>query len=211
MNVGSYLKRTNRTNLLDEELLILDILFDSSDTFEALVKENYASWHNLPYTHTLEAAALRELIDKLIREGVITSRVWGPGYRLFYTLTEAGGKLWELERAPDWERYCTDSSTVDDNGNWTLSIESPLLTTAKEFVDCARHCLLYRFHPDEMSTTTRTEAKISTVEWKVFPTVGALSVRTYPLPEANHADWNEYENRRTWWRGLVELAKFQAI
>src|SRR5215216_8014232 len=88
MNVGSYLRRTNKTSLSNEELLILDVLFDASDTFESLLKENYASWHNLPYTHTLETSLLRELIDKLISNGLITSRTSGPGDRLFYALTE---------------------------------------------------------------------------------------------------------------------------
>jgi hypothetical protein len=51
MNTGSYLKRTNETNVSEDELLILDVLFDAKDRFESLLRENYASWHNLPYTH----------------------------------------------------------------------------------------------------------------------------------------------------------------
>ena len=211
MNVGSYLKRTNKTSLSNEELLILDVLFDASDTFESLLKENYASLHNLPYTHTLETSLLRELIDKLISNGLITSHSSGPGDRLFYALTEAGGNLWEAERSPAWERYCVDSATVDENGNWTLSVESPSITTAKAFVDCAKDCSLYRFNDASLRTRTRMEEKISTIEWRAFPTVCSLSVRTHPLPEVNTVDWNEYESRRTWWRSLMELAKFQTF
>lgn len=208
---GSYLKRTNKTSLSDEELLILDVLFDASDTFESLRKENYGSWHNLPYTHTLEASLLRELIEKLIRNGVIKSHISRPGARLFYALTEAGGKVWEVERAPNWERYCTDNLTVDENGSWTLSVESPSITTAKAFVVGAKECSLYQFNDATLRTRTQIERKISTIEWRVFPTIYSLSVRTQPLPEGNIVDWSAYESKRTWWRGLMELAKFQAL
>ena len=209
MNAGSDLKRTNKTNLIDEELFILDVLFDSSDTFESLVKENYASWHNLPYSHDLETGILRDLMDKLIGNGIIRSHTSDPGNRVFYALTEAGGKLWEAERAPDWERYCTDSSTVEENGDWILLVESPSMATATAFVDCANHCLLYGFNQDEFRTTTLIEKNISTVYWRTFPTVCSMSVTTYPLPKTTRANWNEYENKRIWWRSLTELAKFQ--
>ena len=209
MNVTSYLKRTNKTSLSDEELLILDVLFDARDTFEALLKENYGSWHNLPYTHGLETSLLRELIDKLVRNGTMKS--YASRDRLFYGLTESGGKLWEVERAPDWERYCIESSTVDEDGNWTLSVESPAITTARAFLDCAKDCSLYRFNPDDLATSTDVDGKISIVEWRVFPAVYSISVQTYPLPEMNTVDWNEYESKRIWWRGLIELAKFQAL
>ena len=207
MNAEPSLKRTNKTTLSDEELLILDVLFDAGDTFEALLKENYASWHNLPYTHMLETKLLRELIDKLLSNGIIKSYV--SNNRLFYALTAAGGKLWEAERTPDWERFCVDSSTVDDHGNWTLSVESPSRTTAKAFVECAKDCSLYKFNADDMRTTTAIDGKISTVEWRTFPAVCSISIQTYTLPEVNKVDWNKYENRRIWWRGLPELAKFQ--
>ena len=209
MRVGSSLKRTNKTKLLEEELLILDVLFDSRDTFESLVKENYASWHNLPYSHNLETSFLREIIDKLINNDIIKS--YPTGNKVFYALTETGGILWEAERAADWERYCIDSSTVEENGNGILSVESPSITTAQAFLVRARDCLLYKFNQDDFETTTLSERRISTVEWRTFPTVYSLSVETYPLPEINVVDWNQYESKRTWWRSLTELGKFQRL
>src|SRR5215216_1219824 len=203
MNVGSHLKRTSKTNLTDEELLVLDVLFDSSDIFESLVKENYGSWHNLPYSHGMEAEILRNLVDKLICNGIITSQTSSPRNKVFYALTEAGGKLWEAERAPNWERYCTDSSTQEENGNWTLVVESPSVATAKAFVDCADDCLLYRFNRDEIKMTTSIEQSLSTVYWRAFPVVCSISVPTHPLPDLTRADWNEYENSRIWWRSLT--------
>jgi hypothetical protein len=211
MTVGSDLKRTNKTSLLDEELIILDVLLDSSNTFESLLKENYASWHNLPYSHDLDIGALRELIDKLIGNGILRSANRRPGNKEFYGLTEAGGKLWEVERAPDWERYCTDSSTMDEDGTWILFVESPSITTAKAFMVCASDCLLYRFNPDEVRTITQLDAHISTVDWRGFQTVCSISVTTYPFLETHHVDWNEYENKRSWWRSLTELARFQVL
>lgn len=211
MNAVSNLKRTYKTNLTDEELLILDVLFDENDTFEALVKENYGSWHNLPYSHHLETGALQDLIDKLLGNEIIISHSSGPDNRIFYGLTEAGGKLWELERVPDWERYCIDSSAPDENEHWVLQVESSSITTARAFLDCASDCRLYRFHQDDIRIITLKNEKISTIDWRMFPTVCSISVPTDPLPNGNVTDWNEYESRRTWWRDLRELAKFQLL
>jgi len=210
-DIGNYLKRTHKTNLLEEELLLLDVLFDSNDTFESLVKENFASWHNLPYSHDLDAGTLEELINKLIGKGILRSTNPGPGNREFYGLTEIGGKLWEVERVPDWDKYCTDSSTMDENGTWILSVESPSITTARAFLACANDCFLYRFNSDEIRMTTLMDTKIAKVDWRIFQTVCSISVTTYPMLETHEMDWNEYEKKRTWWRSLLELAKFQVL
>ena len=211
MTVGSYLKRTHKTNLLEEELLILDVLFDANDTFESLVKENFASWHNLPYSHDLDTGTLEEFINKLIRNGILSSTNPGPGNREFYGLTEIGGKLWEVERVPDWDKYCTDSSTIDENGTWMLSVESPSITTARAFLAGANDCFLYRFHSDEIRMTTLMDTKLAIVHWRTFQTVCSISVRTDPVWETHQVDWNEYENNRSWWRSLSELAKYQVV
>ena len=211
MNAGSLLKRTYKTNLIDEEVLILDVLFDSSDTFESLLKVNYASWHNLPYSHPFETDVLRERVEKLIDNKIISSHTSGHGDKIFYALTEMGENLWEVERAPDWERYCTDSSTVNEQGAWILTVQSPSITTAKAFVNCARDCHLYEFDPDEVRTTTQIKEESTTVYWRTFPAVYPMSVTTYPLPNINVVNWHEYESRRTWWRSLAELVKFQGL
>jgi len=211
MTVGSYLKRTHKTNLLEEELLILDVLFDANDTFESLVKENFASWHNLPYSHDLDTGTLEELINKLIGNGILGSTNPGLGNREFYGLTEIGGKLWEVERVPDWDKYCTDSSTIDENGTWMLSVESPSITTARAFLAGANDCFLYRFHSDEIRMTTLMDTKIAIVDWRTFQTVCSISVTTDPVWETHQVDWNEYENNRSWWRSLSELAKYQVV
>ena len=211
MNVGSFLKRTKETNLSEEELLILDVLFDGRDTFESLVRENYASWHNLPYSHNLETNVLRDLINRLAESGIINPHTSGFDNRIFYGLTTAGGKLWEAERVPNWEKYCTNYSTEDETGHWMLSVESPFIATAQAFMDCANHCGLYGFRQDERMTTTLIEEQPSTIYWKAFSTVCSMSVPTYALPDTNQVDWHEYERRRSWWRDLAELAKFQVI
>ena len=211
MNAGTYLKRTKETNLSEEELLILDVLFDATDMFESLTRENYASWHNLPYSHHLETSILRDLISRLVDHGILRTHPSGFEDRIFYGLTKLGGELWEAERVPNWERYSTDYSTEDETGHWKLSVESPSTATAQAFMDCANHCRLYAFKQDEIRTITLTEEKPSIIYWKAFSTVYSMSVATSALPETNQVDWHEYERRRSWWRNLTELAKFQVF
>jgi predicted transcriptional regulator len=210
MNAESFLKRTKETGLSEEELLILDILFDARDTFEALTRENYASWHNLPYSHNLETNVLRDMISRLVESGIISPHTSDFDSKVFYGLTEAGGKLWEAERVPNWERYCADHST-DETGQWMLTVESPSIATAQAFVKCANQCRLYGFKQDEVRTMTLIEERPSIIYWKVFSTVCSMSVLIYAMLDANHVDWHEYERRRSWWRNLAELAKFQAL
>ena len=210
MNTASFLKRTKETVLSEEELLILDVLFDARDTFEALTKENYASWHNLPYSHNLETDVLRDLMNKLVENNIISHHTSDFDSKVFYGLTEAGGKLWEVERVPNWEKYCADHS-ADETGQWILSVESPSIVTAQAFMDCANHCGLYGFKQDEIRTTTLIEEQPSIIYWKAFSTVCSISVPTYSLLDVNYVDWRKYERRRSWWRNLAELAKFQAL
>ena len=211
MNAGTYLKRTKETNLSEEELLILDVLFDATDTFESLARENYASWHNLPYSHTLETSVLGDLINRLVEHGIIKSHPSGVEDRIFYGLTKLGGELWEVERVPNWERYCADYSTEDETGYWMLSVESPSSATAQAFMDCATHCGLYGFKQDEIRTTTLVEEQPTIIYWKDFSTVYSMSVPTSALPGTSQVDWHEYERTRSWWRNLTELAKFQVL
>ena len=209
MNAGSFLKRTKETNLSEEELIILDVLFDARDRFESLMKENYASWHNLPYSHSLETKVLRDLIYRLVENGILSSHPSDLDGTIFYGLTEAGGKLWEVERVPNWERYCTDYSTEDETGQWMLSVESPAAATVQAFIDCATHCRLFGFKQEEIRRTTLIEEKPSIVYWKAFSTVYSMSVPMNALMDANLVDWQEYERRRSWWRTLTELGNFQ--
>jgi len=90
-----------------------------------------------------------------------------------------------------------------------LSVESPGTATVQAFIDCATHCRLYEFKQEEIRTTTLIEEKPSIVYWKAFSTVYSMSVPMNAVMDAKEVDWQEYERRRSWWRNLTELGKFQ--
>src|SRR6185503_7288795 len=108
--------RTGRTPLTDDELLLFDFLFPHFARLESLRREAYVSHMNVRYTHTLDQLALKETVAKLMTAGWLASRrprrlaaQRRADTSLYYGLTPAGGRLWELERMPPWKQYCTQA------------------------------------------------------------------------------------------------------
>jgi hypothetical protein len=204
-------KRTHRTALTDDELMLFDAMFDAWDTPESLLPENYRTSHNLPYCHGLDAAALRRVTQALIDGGLLRSRTErGPrGDMTWLALTERGGALWTLEREPLWDRYCIDSSwpTEPDDGSWTLSVRSPVLETAQAFLNAARRCNLHDVDLDRV--TVEMKPREALVPWRMFEDVYELRTRV-PRPESGPVDWGLYEKERTWWRTVLELGGLEA-
>jgi hypothetical protein len=87
--------RTGRTPLSDPELYLFDALFDVEGRLGALRREEFASSHNLPYTHDLDPAALNRVVRGLERVGLVRLRSDSrrPDLGPWVQLTAAGGKL----------------------------------------------------------------------------------------------------------------------
>ena len=133
--------RTNRSSLSDDELLILDFLFDKQSKAEHLDASIYAVHMDCGYTHGLGAEQLDQSIKSLVARGMLASRN-RRGWEGVLCLTKAGGSAWESERCPDWSLYLWHSATVQESGN-LLTIESPSFATLSRFVPAAREMGLF--------------------------------------------------------------------
>lgn len=118
-------RRTNATNLSDDELLLFDFLFDQSLSFHHLRIEDYSFHMNCLYSHSLTDADLELTLASLVARGFLNCRVgkiWRMETRNYvdgkiYTMTDSGGHLWELARRPDWDRYVATC-------RWMLGIDN---------------------------------------------------------------------------------------
>jgi hypothetical protein len=206
------LKRTNKTNLSDNELILFDVLFDSNVPINALVGgEEFSLRFNYP-SHDLDVNQLKDTIEKFVRDG---SMKYGlaviPRDERIVTyvgLTKRGGALWENERLPIWERYVSDSSS-DFNGFWELSIFSPNLEAAKEFLEAAKSCNLYELHdPTEILINNIEGKENDLIPWKNFKRMFELKSRLSERIEFESScttEWNLYHSQINWWRNVKEL------
>lgn len=155
-------------------------------------------------------AALSEVIASLDRTGLVRLRATTrrPDLGPWVRLTAAGGALWELERSPDWSRFCLDSSAPEGRGGrWVLRIRATDATVVEAFLETAVACGLYVV---ESARLIRRLVRTRLVYWQPPRRLVELEAPLEPEPASQHCDWPAYEARRTWWRSITELATLVA-
>ena len=198
-------RRTARTPLTDAELYLFDAMFDVSQRLGALRREEYAAL-NLPYTHDLDPVTLDSLVRRLAAAGLLRLRsaVGRPDLGPLVQLTPEGGRLWELERAPDWSRFCRASSRPEGpRGHWVLRVRAAVASVAEAYLDTAHACGL---HSPDMRRLSRRQLAARVVPWKRREPLVELRVRLLPAEGVVRVtDWRLYEANRTWWQTVPEL------
>jgi hypothetical protein len=201
--------RTGTTPLADAELYLFDALFDVTDRVGSLRREGFATL-NLPYTHNLDPPELDALVLRLARAGLLRLRRASrrPDLGPWVTLTPAGGRLWELERTPEWARFLRDSSSPEGpSGSWVLRIRASLASVAEDFLETARACGLYA---PVRSRLSRRRVRARVVPWKPPESLIELRVPLRSEDSLGVMDWVQYEASRAWWRGIPELTTLAA-
>src|SRR5688500_17620735 len=98
--------RTNATYLSDDELILLDVLFDHGAEFRMLRLKRFAGIWNLGYCHNLDDGQLQCRLRWLCEHGVLY--IERHDKEAWFHLTKHGFELWSEERCPVWDRYCMD-------------------------------------------------------------------------------------------------------
>ena len=113
--------RTHTTNLTDDELLLLDVMFNVAVIPPMLRQCNFTPQFNLP-SHAINDASLDLTLSRFIEDGII--QTLGDRFRghQYISLTEQGGELWSSERCPVWERYCSTRETGSIKNKSFISI-----------------------------------------------------------------------------------------
>ena len=198
--------RTGISELTDNELLLFDMLFDSNANATQMSSSVYAEHMNCEYNHTLDDETLQRTLDSLTSRKLIhpvgNSKMTDS---VVYSLTGTGGKLWEIERKPDWLRYVATSQKA--LGCFpTASIVALCIDE-----QIGRLCLGAMFASGIITPTKTIRVRElhsrRLVSWKTFSPVYALRCQT--SDHVNHwhrsVDLDVYEHSRCWWRSISEL------
>lgn len=206
-------RRTNITELSDDELLLFDFLFDKHLCHHHLRAENYPFHMNCGYSHGLGDIDLEKSLTTLVERGLLTCKeamTLRIEFREFrrdktYALTEAGGRLWELERCPDWDRFLATST-------WELGINCRgMIRVVCSNESIGRLCLGSMFAAGLISPVSRIRVRllrnVRLLPWKAFPRVNSIR---YKINDNTNdvmfpAHWDVYNAGRCWWRDIAEL------
>lgn len=205
--------RTHVTGLSDDELTLLDVMFDSIVVPNMLRRCNiYAQFLMEP--HSLENADLEHTLTRFLREGIIrqTERYFRD--QQYIAITPYGASLWSSERCPVWERFCVDRIFSEVGERRGMSVCAVSATIRDDYLRIA--------HRNIQHLKRAIIRDIGLLEWKSFERlhVGLVVYRVPKLPAVQTQDsvlafteerWRHIrhtERDRTWWRCVGELQKF---
>jgi hypothetical protein len=200
------LKRTHATSLSDDELILLDVIFDGPAPLRMLRQSMFWDyWNRQP--HNLDDHQLRDTLDLFCEARILVSELftWRNETRPCYGLTPHGGELWESERTPVWDRYATDRYLCgpESSGRQTMSICALSANIRDDFWQIGGKTGMWSSDVGRVRFWQISRHVL--IPWKSFP---RIFVAIAKIRECHECDWALYETRRTWWRTVEELQKF---
>ena len=205
--------RTGSTELSDDDLLIMDALFDGGSLLKNLVQKWLGIQGNMP-NHSLSNNELTETLKRWVKFRWLT---WERKTYSFYSrparaydvisLTSTGGAIWEQERQPIWERYCTDGYRGNNPNRTMLTVIALSESTRNDFV---------RYIPEKVFRCSMHRLRDQgLLGWRNFE---SLYVSVLMIEQKNTCSFEEFEQQRTretereynrtWWRTVCELQRF---
>jgi hypothetical protein len=202
-------KRTYATSLTDDELILLDCLFNCNAPPGFLRREGFVEmWNFTP--HNLNDDELRETIKRFVSSGMLETERDERGSYL--CMTETGGREWEAERLPVWHRFASDGSALLESGKKRYTILAMTSQTRDEYWEIGRDI---GYFPSTCVAVERTVLQNKRlIPWKpateIYVLEAELDGEEVQGFEWKHwdIDWAKYEERRAWWRRGRENEKF---
>ena len=202
--------RTNTTFLTDDELILLDVLFDGAKWKNCLYREVFREQWNLGYSHNLNDDELGSHLRSLCEHGVLESEFDDNGQ--CFRITVFGGELWSQERLPVWDRFCHDCYTTTSRGRTMMSVVAVSPRIRDEFLD------LFPMYPARRRIATIERHVL--ISWHPFSKlyVGSATYieqrEWHSIEEYNayktmfREHWELLKQKRSWWRTVGELQRF---
>lgn len=197
--------RSDTTWLSNDDLVLLDVLFDGNVRTEHLRRKYFCDQWNLGYSHSLSDHQLSERIEFLRLKGVL--RCGREGDRSVNQITELGGRLWSKERCPVWDRFC-----LERYSGVSLNREMVTVVALNEAIP---YEFLRTFAVPPIRSKVVNISDVGILPWRSF---GRLSVGVFVFEETvsrnirTALDSSKFrvrsEHQRTWWRNVSELQKF---
>ena len=208
----SKLYRTHKTSLTDDQLLILDVIFDGGAEPSRLRQRYFDERWNAP-SHSLSDEQLKSTIKQWLNDGVLENRSSSHGR--YVAMTQSGGQLWASERCPIWDRYCTERYPATIRGRVIMSVTAVGPTIRDDFL---------RLWPENPPRVRRAIIRDpGLIAWHPFPNVyvglasydaetDSMSPDEFNAWFPRRQEWiARVESERTWWRTVRELQKFHNL
>lgn len=194
--MNEYPLRTGNTELSDNELLIFDFLWWIHVPRHFLYSDVYSIHMNVAYEHSMSNEEVDDTLQRLLERKLIANRVDSPDS---FTLTPAGGALWELERQPDWQTYVADHGSHNEKRFACIVLDENI----------GRLFVAGMFAAGLIVPTNqikcRTIYKHWLTPWKRVPTAELVRVQTRGQEPFQFTNWDVYQSGRDWWRDISEL------
>lgn len=197
--------RTNLTSLTNDELLLFDFLFDCSTPRKFLYRRNYSESMNCLYNHSLSDREVDDTMVRMESEGLVESHCRDVRYGISYSLLPAGGELWEQERKPVWDRYCSGRLYTEVGVKW-IELKCSTREIGESALRATDAAHLHSLDIDHIELKYHRENDCL-VYWKKSPHVFVLRCRRRKSDAM--LDWEIYESRRKWWRTIDELVNLK--
>lgn len=201
--------RTGKTWLADDDLILLDVLFDAGAPMRLLRRDIYPAQWNLGYTHQFSDHELRRRVGWLCERGVLEADFYNS--ETFVGMTEAGGRLWSAERCPVWERYCTEQYRYPRQGRTLMSVVAVSPQIRDDFLR------IWPIYPARRKKATIRNRNL--IAWRTFAQL-YVGMATYD-EESESGGWQDtvdvewcrerqrlLKEERSWWRCVHELQRF---
>lgn len=204
-------RRTGVSGLTDAELELLDAVFFRYGSRAVLSAGVFSGQYNRP-CHGLSDHALQAVLDRFEKEGWTAGHdyasAWSASDRTV-EMTPDGGRIWESERRPEWNRY-----VMDTGGGWTctkptrhrVAIYGFSPNVVRAFFDIGSSC---GFFGVSAGPTRTAVASRQFVYWRPAQPVYLLS--SWIVSGNTGVDWPSMEERRCWWRFSDEIGKLWGL
>jgi hypothetical protein len=201
--------RTGKTWLTDDQLILLDILFNRGTSYRLLRREGFLDQWNLGYAHGLDDSELKCNLRWMCEHGILEPK--RDGDRVWYQMTRAGGEIWSWERCPDWDRYCMEQYKTTSRGRTMMTVSCVSAKVRDDFL------ALWLLEAPRCRSITVSDWGL--IRWHPFGTL-YVGIATYEEQrewtpkdfflwlKRNEAHAERLENGRSWWRFVPELQRF---
>ena len=200
--------RTHTSDLSDDELRLLDVLFRGAGPLSSLRRANFADTWNQPY-HQLDDDELVRNVVSLCDRGVLSTELHHE--QTYVRFTERGAKLWSDERHPLWDRYAFDRYGMTASGKQYATVVTTTPATRDDILRLGGVCGNWQLNDSRLR---KFEIRRHTlIPWRTFPRLFVAIVvdlkDEYAFGSEQWRQWSAvFEDRRSWWRDVFELQKF---
>ena len=189
------LRRHHTSSLTDDEVILLDPMFDSPHRPRALYRANYQDLFNTPYCHRLNDSDVDAALVKLCEAGLVSYSDERYGF------TAAGGLLWEGERRPPWSMFCSESEGCEnDDDVWDVELVAVSRDLGQQFLRTAQ--MYGRYADVSMASLSWSPVERSPIYWK--HDLAAWHTR-FSSRVGDRWDHDGFFSVRGWWSSIGNL------